>query len=298
MVIERKFVAQKVKEFQVQQYVSSMLTRVGHSKTKLQKTPLGDKIVVHASRPGLVVGRGGKTITTLTEDLKKRFDLENPQIKLNEVENVNLDANIVAERIINSLERFGTAKFKGIGHRALQDVMDAGALGVEILITGRIPGSRAKRWRFYQGYLKKCGDVAVEGVHTAIKVANLKIGSVGVQVKIMPQTTVLPDKVDLIKESKPATVEVEEEDVEEITEHEEKKEEKKPRKKVAKKAKKTKKAAKKKEDKKEEKHAKEKKEEIKEEKTEEKHKEKKPKESSEEIKEVVVEDEDKKEAEE
>ena len=76
--------------------------------------------------------------------------------------------------------------------------MNAGARGVEILISGKVPSSRAKTWRFYMGYLKKSGDVAVSGVHTAYAQAKLKTGIVGVQVRIMPSTTALPDDVTYI----------------------------------------------------------------------------------------------------
>lgn len=197
MAIERKFVAQNLKEFQIKEFIEESLSRVGLSTIKLQRTPLGDKIVVYASRPGLVVGRGGANIQKLTVDLKEKFNLENPQIEIEEVENFGLDANIMAEMIVNSLERFGSARFKGVGHRALSDIMNAGALGVEILISGKVPSSRGKTWRFYMGYLKKCGDVAVSGVDSAYKVAVLKTGAVGVQVAILPPTTRLPDKIIL-----------------------------------------------------------------------------------------------------
>lgn len=197
MAIERKFIAQNLKEFRIKEYVEESLSRVGLSDISLQRTPLGDKILIKASRPGLVVGRGGSNIQKLTEDLKNNFDLENPQIEIEEVEKFGLDANIIAEMIVNSLERFGSARFKGVGHRALQDVMNAGALGVEILISGKVPSSRGKTWRFYQGYLKKCGDVAVSGVYVAYKTAVLKTGAVGVKVSILPPTTRLPDRIDL-----------------------------------------------------------------------------------------------------
>jgi len=196
-MIERKFVAQKMKEFQILEFIGQNLRKVGHSFTKLQRTPLGEKIIIYASRPGLIVGRKGQSIKNLTKTLKKKFDLENPQIEINEVEDVNLDAQIVAERIANSLERFGTTKFKGIGHKTMSDVMGSGALGIEIIISGKIPSSRAKRWRFYQGYLKKCGEVALDGVRKAYAIARLKSGIVGVQVKIMPPTIKLPDDVKL-----------------------------------------------------------------------------------------------------
>jgi small subunit ribosomal protein S3 len=78
--------------------------------------------------------------------------------------------------------------------------MNAGALGIEIIISGKIPSSRAKSWRFYAGYLKKCGDISLEGVNKANAQAKLKTGVVGVKVRIMPPGTKLPDKVELIKE--------------------------------------------------------------------------------------------------
>ncbi len=199
-MIERKFVAQKIKEFQIQEYIDENLKDVGHSHTKMVKTPLGEKIILYASRPGLVVGRKGQNIRELTKNLKKRFGLENPQVEINEVENVNLDANIVAEKITNSLERFGAQKFKAIGHKVMESVMAAGALGVEIIVSGKIPSSRAKSWRFYSGYLKKCGDIAIVGVDKAHAQAKLKTGVIGVKVSIMPPGTKLPDKVELIKE--------------------------------------------------------------------------------------------------
>lgn len=194
-MIERKFVSEKLKEFQIQEYIFDNLKKVGHSHTKMVKTPLGEKIIIFASRPGLVVGRQGQNIKKLTKDLKKKFNLENPQIEISEIENINLDANIVAERVANSLEMFGTTKFKGIGHKVMTDVMNAGALGVEIVISGKIPSARAKTWRFYQGYLKKCGDVALTGVRQAYARAQLKMGTIGVKVKIMPPDIELPDKV-------------------------------------------------------------------------------------------------------
>ena len=199
-MIERQIVAANVNEFQIQEYIQNNLRNLGHSHIKLQRTPLGEKIVIYASRPGLIVGRKGQNIKQLTKDLKANFKLENPQIEINEVENVNLDAQIVAERIAGALERFGSQRFKGIGHRVLSDVMAAGAHGVEVLISGKIPSSRAKRWRFYQGYLKKCGDIALIGVRKAYAVAELKTGTVGIQVRIMPPDTKLPDNIELVEE--------------------------------------------------------------------------------------------------
>lgn len=210
-MIERKFVAEKVKEYQIQQYITKTLQNVGHSHTKLTRTPLGEKIIIFASRPGLVVGKKGENIKKLTNTLKKRFKLENPQIEISEVDKPELDAQIVAEKIASTIERFGIQKFKGVAHKTMQNVMNSGALGVEIRISGKVPSSRAKSWRFVSGYMKKCGDIALTGVGKAHAQARLRSGVVGVQVSIMPPDLKLPDDIEVRKEAVVVVEEAEEE---------------------------------------------------------------------------------------
>lgn len=244
-MIERNIVAQKIKEYEIEEYIRDNLKRVGLGNSQLKKTPLGDKVLLSASRPGLIVGKKGQNIKLLTKTLKKRFGLENPEIEINEVSNPNLDAQIVAERIANSLERFGSSRFKGVGHKVMEDVMSAGALGIEILISGKVPSTRAKTWRFYQGYLKKSGDIAVMHVRKAYSRANLKTGVIGIQVRIMPPDTKLPDKVVLLDEES-----IKNNQSEVIVEEVEKEKQEKPKKKTTKKT--SKKIAKKASPKKEE----------------------------------------------
>ena len=210
-MIERKFVAQKIKEFQIQEYITQNLENVGHSHTKMIKTPLGEKIIIFASRPGLIVGRKGQNIKQLTRTLKQKFSLENPQIEISEVENPNLDSNIVAEKIVDALERFGSEKFKAIGHKIMMDVMKAGALGIEVVISGKVPSARAKSWRFYSGYLKKCGDIAVTGVRKTDAQAHLKTGVIGVKVSIMPPDLKQPDDIELVDKKEIKKEEIKEE---------------------------------------------------------------------------------------
>lgn len=231
MAIERKFIEQSMREFKIKSFIEQEVSRVGLSEVKVKKTPLGDKIVIHASRPGLVVGRGGSNIQALSKALKAEFDLDNPQIEIEEVKKADLDADIVAERICNSLERFGAGRTKGIGHRTLNDVMRAGALGVEILITGKIPSMRSRRWRFYAGYLKKAGDIAIEDVRTSIQKVTLKSGAVGVQVRIMPPDITLPDHITLIEKPKKEVEVSDQEDEKSTDKKSQAKTEKKPSKK-------------------------------------------------------------------
>lgn len=199
-MIERQFIKEKIKEYQIHQYISSQVVGAGHSKTIIKKTPMGDKVMIYAAKPGLVVGRKGENIRTMTNTLKKKFGLENPQLEIEEIANSNLDATVVAERIVKNLERFGTQRFKKIGHQSLENTMRAGALGIEILVTGKIPGARAKRWRFWQGYMKKSGSVSQRDVDECKTFANLKAGTIGVIVRILRPDTLLPDDVSFIEE--------------------------------------------------------------------------------------------------
>lgn len=196
-MIERKIVAQKLKEFQVQEFLNENLRNSGMSHSKLQRTPMGEKIIVYTSRPGMIVGRKGQNIKKLTGMIKKKFELENPQLEIAEVENINLNPKLVAERIVLSLEKYGAARFKGIVHKVMEDVMNSGALGVEVVISGKVPSTRAKSWRFSQGYMKKCGDIAQEGVFKAYGTAKLKSGVIGIKISIMPKTTKLPDRFEI-----------------------------------------------------------------------------------------------------
>ena len=224
-MIEREFVKERVKEHMIHEFITKNLSNVGHSHTKVIRTPLGEKIIVYASRPGLVVGREGQNIKKITAQLKKRFKLENPQMEISEVEDINLDAQVVAERIASALERFGSTRFKGIGHKVMTDVMAAGALGIEIVISGKIPSARARSWRFYTGYLKKCGDIALTGVDTAYARAELKSGTVGIKVRIMPPDIKLHDKIELTKEKETVVEEVVKKDEEKTEETKEELEE-------------------------------------------------------------------------
>ncbi len=194
-MIENKFIKESIKAFEVKEYIHHRLKKVGLSDIKLQKTPLGERIVISTSRPGLVVGRGGSNIQMLTKELKEKFNLENPQIEIEEIKDFRLDPAIIAEMIANSLERYGIKGFKGIAHRAMQDIMKAGARGVEITISGLVPSQKAKTWRFRAGYMKKSGYIALHGVRYAHRVAQLKRGVIGIGVRILPPEVRLPDDI-------------------------------------------------------------------------------------------------------
>jgi small subunit ribosomal protein S3 len=198
-MIEKQIMKKKVNEYLVHKYVSDNLPKGCYSSIELKKTPFGEKIIIHTSRPGLIVGRKGENITSLTEKLKAQFKMENPQIEIAEIENPSLDPRSVADRIANSFERFGPKRFKSVGYKNLQSVIDAGAIGAEITIGGRgVPSSRARTWRFTAGHIKKSGDIAENKMKRAKVIAHLNSGAVGIQVSILTPDIELPDEIKFL----------------------------------------------------------------------------------------------------
>lgn len=191
---EKKFVNFKKEELAVKDYVKKSLGKGRISDVFIEYTPVGEKIVIATSKPGLVIGRRGEKIEELTTMLKKKFKLDNPHIDIREITQPMLDAQLVADDIALMLERDGSLKFKVIAYRTLQNIMAAGALGAEIVLSGRLPSERAKRWRFAQGYLKKTGDPAKVVLRAKSQAVNTQ-GVSGIQVSILPPNAIIHDKI-------------------------------------------------------------------------------------------------------
>ena len=196
---ERKSVKLKKNEFAIKEYIKNNLGKGKLSRVRIEYTPIGEKVIVSTNKPGLVIGKRGEKIEELTNLLRTDFKLENPRIEIEEIKNPELDAQGIADEIALGLERLGPLKFKVIAYKNLQRVMNAGALGVEIVLGGKLPSSRAKTWRFSQGYLRKVGDSA-KVVDRARAVAQTRPGTVGVKVSILSPNVILSDKIDLTKE--------------------------------------------------------------------------------------------------
>lgn len=205
-MIERKFIDDKKKEFEISKFIEKKVKKAGFSSAKLIKTPLGDKIIVSAMKPGLVVGPKGKTIKSLTDVLKTKYKLENPQIEVEEIKGSKQNPKVMANFIVFAMERYGMKGYKSAVYRALRDIMGSGAIGVEIVISGKIPSSRARAWKFKEGYFKKSGDIALNMVRRSIVQAKLKTGVVGIKVSILPGDIVFPDRMTL-KDISPVIIE-------------------------------------------------------------------------------------------
>ncbi len=198
---ERKFVQFKKDEFAVKEYIKNSLGKGRISSIRIEYTPVGEKIIVATNKPGLVIGRRGERIYDLTNVLKRRFKLENPHIEIKEITKPEFDSQIIADEIALALERLGSLKFKIIAYRMLQRIMDAGALGAEIRLSGKLPSERAKSWRFASGYLKKTGETA-KIVDKAQALGKTIAGVVGVKVAILSPKKKIHDQIDINEEIK------------------------------------------------------------------------------------------------
>lgn len=196
---ERNIVKFKKDEFTIKEYIKSILGKGKVSKVRIEYTPIGEKVIVSTNKPGLVIGKKGEKIDELTGVLKNKFKLENPRIEIDEIREPELDAQIVADEIALGLERMGPLKFKVLAYKSLQRIMNAGALGAEIVLGGKLPSARAKTWRFSQGYLKKVGDSA-KVVDRAKSIAQTRPGTVGVKVSILSPYAVLKDNLVINKD--------------------------------------------------------------------------------------------------
>ncbi|MCK4567493.1 MAG: 30S ribosomal protein S3 [Candidatus Thorarchaeota archaeon] len=226
------FIKQNARKLAIDEFLASELNAAGYGGVEIRKMPMKTEVVVHASRPGVVIGRRGSKIRELTYILENEFGIENVQVEVNEIENPWLDAAVMASRLARQLER--GVRFRRMAYWILRRVMRAGAVGCEIIVKGKLSSRRARYQKFKDGVIAKTGEPADLFVHEADDRAVLKAGVIGIKVRIMgPQTRLpgvikikppkpkKPEEIELVKkpdaETTPEEQEVVEESLEGIT---------------------------------------------------------------------------------
>ncbi len=222
MAIERDFVEKGMRRSQIDEFLADDLERAGYGGMELARTPMGTEITLKAEKPGMVIGKGGKNIRQLTDDLEREFEIEDLQVDVQEVEEPDLNARIVADKLANALERGWY--FRDAGRTTLSRIMESGAMGAEIVFSGKVTGARSRVVKFKEGYVKHCGEPAESVVERGQGTAVMKLGTIGIQVSIIPPGSELPDKFEvyqdadtegLVPEAEATEVQVEEAETEE-----------------------------------------------------------------------------------
>ncbi len=187
----------KLKKAEIYEYLAKRLRDAGFGGVDIFFTPMGTRITIYAMRPGRVIGSRGRTIKEISEELEKRFGVENPNVTVAEIEIPELNPQVMAYRIAHSLQR-------GVRHRrvafwALRRMMEAGARGVEIEISGKLTSARHRTEKFSAGIMPKSGDLALKYVKVGKASVLLKTGVFGVKVKIYPPDAPMPEEVRVLE---------------------------------------------------------------------------------------------------
>ncbi len=194
MAVERKFVSERIKRVRVKEWMIQEVRNAGFGGLDITRTPLGTQVTLFVERPGLVIGKGGRRIRLLTERLKE-FGIENPQVSVDEIEKPEFNAQLMASLLARALERGWY--FRKAGYRFLYRIMEAGAKGCEIEISGKLTSERARTEKFIAGTMVHTGEPAYSAVRKGFDVAIKKLGVLGVTVRIIPPDAVLPDEFEV-----------------------------------------------------------------------------------------------------
>ena len=194
----RQIIDRNVERHLVKEFLMNNTKKAGFGGLDIRRTPTGTEVTVKAERPGMVIGRKGKIINELQKQLDERFGLENPRLKVDEVEDAALNAQVMAEKIASAMERGWY--YRRAGHSAALNIMEAGARGVIITLAGKLTGSRNRTQKFVRGHVKYCGETALQHMDVGYSVCIKKLGTIGVTVAIMRKGTKLPHEISIYSE--------------------------------------------------------------------------------------------------
>jgi len=178
---ENKSYAPKLKEDQkLRTYIRNRLKKAGISRIVIDRTSKNVILTIHTSRPGVVIGKSGKEITQLEEELK-RFTDKDVKVQISEIKRPELDAYLVAENIAVQLQ--GRISFRRAMKMAITAAMRMGAEGIRIMCSGRLGGAEMARTEQY-----KDGRIPLHTLRADIDYANGRAetiyGSIGIKVWI------------------------------------------------------------------------------------------------------------------
>ncbi len=144
---DKEFAGKLQEDLMVRNYVRNRLKKAGISRIQIDRTPKRAVITIHTSRPGIVIGKSGKEIAQLEEELKKVTSKE-VKILIHEIKRPELDSSLVAENIASQIE--GRISFRRAMKQAITASMRMGAEGIRVMCGGRLGGSEIARSEQYK----------------------------------------------------------------------------------------------------------------------------------------------------
>jgi len=195
MSVTKYFIKDASRRLEIDELLQRDLKRAGYSRVELTKSPVGTRVVIYAAKPGMVIGRRGQSIKDLTKLLETKFGIENPQLSVATIEVPEQDPKVIASQVAQALQR--GVHFRRAAYWAIQRVMESQALGVEIVIRGKLTTERSRFEKFRAGYLPRVGDPVLKSVKVAVADVQLKQGLFGINVRILPPNVDFIDKAVL-----------------------------------------------------------------------------------------------------
>ncbi|KAI8565363.1 hypothetical protein RHMOL_Rhmol03G0253200 [Rhododendron molle] len=203
---KRKFVADGVFFAELNEALTRELAEDGYSGVEVRVTPMRTEIIIRATRTQNVLGEKGRRIRELTSVVQKRFKFPEGSVELyaEKVNNRGLCAVAQAESLRYKL--LGGLAVRRACYGVLRFVMESGAKGCEVIVSGKLRAQRAKSMKFKDGYMISSGQPVNEYIDSAVRRVLLRQGVLGIKVKIMldwdPKgkqgpTTPLPDVVTI-----------------------------------------------------------------------------------------------------
>jgi len=186
----------------------------GFHKVEVSKTPSGTKITLYVTRPGIVIGRKGSGIKQLTEKVGSDFGFKDPQISVEEIQKAELSPSVMCNRMASHIER-GTA-FRRATMWTMNQIIEAGAMGVQITISGKLRGDRSAFEEHVQGILPRAGDDAKNIVTQDIVHTKTKMGLIRIRIRITNKEKIVPE-FKLEETLKPETEETKEMEQKDVT---------------------------------------------------------------------------------
>lgn len=205
-------------------YLRAAIKDAGFSHAEISKTPVGTRVKLHVTRPGIVIGRKGSGIRELTEKLTTDFGLKNPQISVEEIEKPELAPSVMCNRMASHLER-GTA-FRRATMWTLKQIMENGAMGVQITISGKLRGDRSAFEKHTAGILPRAGHHAEVIVAEDIAHVKTAMGLIGIRIRIARKEKYIPE-FEMRKEKTKKAKQIKDKDTEKKSEETAVEEEKK-----------------------------------------------------------------------
>uniref|UniRef100_A0A7S2UUD3 40S ribosomal protein S3 n=1 Tax=Fibrocapsa japonica TaxID=94617 RepID=A0A7S2UUD3_9STRA len=182
---KRKFVADGVFYAELNQLLTSELAEDGYAGVEVRVTPLRTEIIIRATRTQNVLGEKGQRIRELTSVVQKRFNFADDAVELyaERVANRGLCAQTQAESLKYKL--LGGLAVRRACYGVLRFIMESGAKGAEVVVSGKLRAQRAKSMKFRDGYMIKSGAAQREYVDYAVRHVLMRQGVLGVKVSIM-----------------------------------------------------------------------------------------------------------------